>query len=218
MAKPTPQDIVKLAGTYLLDHPEELLRALVGAFTLRFGAPLSAVRHLIAEKLTGKKAPQDVVIEDAGPGLRISATVSAMGTPLRASLVLYVEDVDLSPAQIRVVTRIAELKLDVLTDEMSPLSGLIKSGALDLSKPGNLLAFMPKRPDMIVDAKDDRITLDFLRIPALAKNERLRRALNVVTPVVGIGAIRVRDEHLDVHLKANLFGLRAAFEAASSRG
>lgn len=218
MAKRTSQDLLKLAGTYLLDHPDELLRLLVGAVRLRFGLPLAAVRGLIALRLTGSKAPKDVLIEEAAPGLRVSATVNAMGTPLRASLVLYVEDVDLSAAHARVVTRIDQLKLTVLSDEESPLSGLIKSGALDLSKPGNLVAFMPKRPDALVEAKDDRITIDLLKVPALAANERLRRALSVITPVVGIRAIRTADEHLDVHLKANVFRLREALRAASSRG
>ncbi len=52
----------------------------------------------------------------------------------------------------------------------SPVAALLRSGALDLSKPGNLAAYMPKRPAMLVAAKDDRVTLDLMRHPKFAKD------------------------------------------------
>ena len=92
-----------------------------------------------------------------------------------------------------------------------------KAGALDLSKPGNLAAFMPKRPAALVDAKDDRVVLDLMKIPAIADNPKVKQALAVATPVVGVRAIKTRDDHLDVHLKADLSGLSAAIAAARGR-
>lgn len=214
MPRPNPRELLNKAGSYLKEHPEEIVRALRGALGLRFGVPIDALRYLVKEFGGGKKAPKDVVIESAPPGIRLAASVDAMGTPLRASLVVFVEELSVTPDEIRIAARIAEMSLKVIGESDSPLAGLIKSGALDLSKPGNLVAFMPKRPAALIDAKDDRVVLDLMKIPSIASNERVKRALQIATPIVGIRAIKTKDDHLDVHLKATLSGVSAAIAAA----
>jgi hypothetical protein len=214
MPKPNPKVLLCQAGNYLKEHPEEIVRALRGALGLRLGVPIDALRYLARELADGKKAPKDVVIEAAPPGLRLGLTVDAMGTTLRASLVVYTEELDIHLDSIRIGLRIAELTLHVLGESSSPLAGLIKSGALDLSKPGNLVAFMPKRPAALVEAKDDRIALDLMKIPKIAENPKVSRALRIVTPLLVVEAIRTKDDHLDVHLKATPSGLGAAIAAA----
>jgi hypothetical protein len=90
---------------------------------------------------------------------------------------------------------------------------LIKSGALDLSKPGNLVKFLPKRPPAIVEAENDRIVLDLMRVPAVANNMGLRRMLEIITPMLNIRAIETDRDHLYVALKASPRGLPAAIAA-----
>lgn len=214
MPKLEPKALARHAGSYLKEHPEEILRALRGALGLRVGVPIDALRFLVRELATGRRAPKDVVIEPAPPGLRLAGTVDVMGTTLRASLVVFVEELAVSPDEIRVGVRIADLALDVLGSSDSPLAGLLKSGALDLSKPGNLLAFMPKKPPALVSAKDDRLTFDLMKVPRIAENERVRKVLSVLTPVVGLRAIKTKDDHLDVHFRASLGGVPAAVAAA----
>jgi hypothetical protein len=214
MSKPDPVVLLRQAGTYLKQHPEEILRAARGALGLRFGVPIDALRYLARELGGGKKAPKDVIIEPAPPGIRFAATIDAMGTMLRASLIVTVDELSVSLEEARIVCRISEMSLQVLGDSNSPIAGLIKSGALDLSKPGNLVAFMPKRPPALVDAKDDKIVLDLLKVPQVAADRRVRRALAVLTPVVGVRAIRTKDDHLDVYFKASLGGVPAALAAA----
>jgi hypothetical protein len=216
MPRPNAQILLKTAGSYLKEHPEEILRAVRGAVGLRFGVPIDALRWLVRELGGGKRAPKDVVIESAPPGIRIAATVDAMGTTLRASLVMTVEELGVTTDQIRIAARISEMSLKVLSEGESPLSGLIKSGALDLSKPGNLVAFMPKRPAALIDAKDDRIVVDLMKVEKIASNPRLRRALAVVTPVVGVKAIKTKDDHLDVYFRADLGGVPAAWAAVQA--
>lgn len=214
MARPDPKAILTAAKSYLQQHPEELLRALRGALGLRIGVPLDALRYFARELGGGKKMPKDIVIESAPPGLRISMTVDAMGTALRVSLVVFVEELRVTSDEIRVGTRISELRLEVLEGTQSPIAALVQSGALDLSKPGNLVAFIPKRPPMIVDAKDDRIVVDVMKIPKVETNAKLRKLLAIATPVLGVRAIRSKDDHLDVHLRATPSGLPAAVAAA----
>lgn len=208
--------ILNAAKTYLRDHPEEIIRALKGAAGLRVGVPLDAFRYFARELAGGKKMPKDIEIDSAPPGLRISMTVEAPGSTLRVSLALFVEEVNISKDELRLGIRIADLKLKVLEGFQTPVAALVQSGALDLSKPGNLVAFIPKRPPMIIDAKDDRIVIDALKIPNLASNAKIRKALSVATPLLTVRAIRSKDDHLDVHLKASLGGLGSAITAARS--
>jgi hypothetical protein len=214
MARPDPKAILHAAKSYLQRHPEELVRAVRGALGLRIGVPLDALRYFARELGGGKKMPKDIVLESAPPGLRIAMTVDAMGTALRVSLVVFIEEIRVAADEIRVGTRISDLKLQVLEGGQSPVAALVQSGALDLSKPGNLVAFIPKRPPMIVDAKDDRIVIDVMKVPKVETNARLRKLLAVATPVLGVRAIRSKDDHLDVHLRATPSGLPASIAAA----
>lgn len=217
MPRPDKKAIVEAARGWLRDHPEELLRVLKGLFGLRAGVPLDALRYLARELGGGKKGPKDVVLDPAPPGLRAQMTVDAMGTPLRVSVVVTVEEIHVTLDEVKFVVRVSDLSLKVLDDAAtSPVAALIKSGALDLSKPGNLVSFMPKRPAMLVEAKDDRVTLDLLKMPKIAENRRIRKILAVVTPVLGVRAIRTKDDHLDVHFRATPSGVPEAIQAARS--
>lgn len=216
MPKPDPKLLLRRAGSYLKAHPEEITRALRGALGLRIGIPLDALRYLAREIGGGRRAPKDIVIEAAPPGLRVTLTVDAMGTPLRASFTVYAEEVDVRADAIQVGLRVANLKINVLGDESSPIAGFLRSGAIDLNKPGNLVSFLPKRPAALIDAKDDKFTLDLLKLPAVSKNATVARVLRICAPVLGVRALKTKDDHLDVHLKATPSGIAAAIAAARS--
>jgi hypothetical protein len=200
---PDKRALLTAAGRYLKAHPDEILRAARNAVVLRFGLPLDAFRWL-ATQAQGARAPKDVQIDAAPPGVRIAATVELMGTAVRACAVVFVERVVAGETEFLVELRLAEVTLQ-LADESAetPIAALLKSGALDLSRPGNLAAYMPKRPAMLVDAKDDRIVLDLLKHPKFAKNGTARRLLGLVQPLVRVEAVRTDPaEHLDVSLRA----------------
>jgi hypothetical protein len=213
---PKPKVLLKTAASYLKTHPEEIMRAVRGAFGLRLGVPLDALRYFAADMAKSPKAPKDVVIEARPPGLGIELTVRAMGSTLRVALTLFVEELQVGRQQALITARISDLGIKVLDGDDTPVAGLIKSGALDLSKPGNLMAYMPKRPEMLVEASDDRVVLDLMKLPKLANNPSVRRALGVITPVLNVAAVRTRDDHLDVHFAADPSGLAEAFSAARS--
>jgi hypothetical protein len=195
------REIAGAVGSYLKDHPEELWRLLRNALAMRFGVPLAALRWL-AVKGGGKKAPKDVELEAVPPGVRVGASLDLMGTPVRASAVVYIERVRANASELCLEIRLAQVSLKV-TDENSstPIAALLKSGALDLSKPGNLAAYMPKRPPILVDAKDDRIVIDLMRHPKFAKNEAALRLVRVLAPLVTVSGIESQSQHLDVALR-----------------
>lgn len=187
---------------YLKEHPEEFLRALRNAIALRFGVPIAALRWL-AGRVRGKKAPKDIDIAAVPPGVRVGATIDLMGTTVRASAVIYVQEVRFVPNEtLRIGLRLSEVSLKVLDDSETPVAALLRSGALDLSKPGNLAAYMPKRPPMLVEARDDRVVLDLMKHPKIGSDPKLARVLAVVLPLVTVASVETDREHLDVSLKA----------------
>lgn len=201
------------AKNYVLQHPEELLRAGKNALFWRFGVPLDLLRWL-AEQLPGQKAPKNIQIEAVPPGVRLGATLDLMGTVVRASGILYVEHVRFNAEELRLELRLADVSLKLLKDAPTPVATLIKSGALDLSKPGNLVAYMPKRPAFLVEAKDDRIVVDLMKHPTIARQNKW---VGLVTPFVSVGAIRTDWEHLDVTLRPLQHGISQAISSVRER-
>lgn len=197
------------AAAFLRDHPVELLRALRAAPKLRFGLPIAALRWLAAE-IESPKGPRDVVIDAQAPGIRIAATVEQMATQMRVQAHLTVTQVRLSDVELTVEVRLADVKIKLLDEgTQTPLAALIRSGALDLTRAANLVAHMPAKPPVLVQAVEDRLVLDFMRIPRLAKNHRLRRLIGTVSRLLNVRGIETEGEHLDVLLQLLPGGMSA---------
>ena len=205
--------ILSAAVDYVRRNPDEIAKVAVNAAVLRFGVPLAGLRWLSSQAKLPKKAPRDIDIGSAPPALRLSLSVDAMGTPVRASAAIKVDEVELSPDALRIGIKLSDVKLALLGESETPVATLIKSGALDLSKPGNLVKFLPKRPLAIVEAEADRIVVDLMKVPSVADNGRLRKALAIVTPVMAIRAIETDRDHVYLALRAIPRGLPRAVAA-----
>lgn len=201
--------MLEAAVGYVRKNPDEVVRAAVNATGLRFGVPLASLRWF-AGQIKGKQAPKDVEISSAPPALRFSAVVDAMGTAVRASAAIKIDEVTITEQSLRIGVRLRDVKLALVGDSDSPVATLIKSGALDLSKPGNLVKFIPKRPPAVVEADGDRVVIDLMKVPKLASDARLRYLLSVISPVLGIRAIETDRDHLYVKLRAMPAGLPEA--------
>jgi hypothetical protein len=208
--------LVSAAIGYVRENPQEIVKAAINATGLRFGVPLAALRWGAKQLKPGKKTPQDIEIGSSPPALRLSAIVDAMGTSVRASAAVKVDEVELSADALRVGVQLRDVKLALVGDADTPVATLIKSGALDLSKPGNLVKFIPKRPAAIVEADGDRIVVDLMKVQKIAGNKALRRVLSVVIPVLNVRAIETDRDHLYVALKASPSGIARAIEAIRS--
>jgi hypothetical protein len=84
---------------------------------------------------------------------------------------------------------------------------LIKSGALDLSKPGNLVKHVPNLPPVVVSAADDKIVLDLMKHPKIGGEARARNLVNLVTSVLTIHGVEADERHFDVSFRAFQGGL-----------
>jgi len=205
----SPRAMLEAAVRYVRKNPDEVVRQAVNATGLTFGVPLATLRWF-AGNLEGKKAPKDVEISSVPPALKLSAVVDAMGTPVRATASIKIDEVTLSEDSLRIGVRLRDVKLALAGEAESPVATLIQSGALDLSKPGNLVKFIPKRPPAVVEAEGDRIVIDLMKVPKLAKNPAMKKMLGILSPVLGIRSIETDRDHLWIKLRATPAGLPEA--------
>jgi len=205
---------LRSAGRFMVKNPTAMLSMARHALGMRIAVPLDAVRWFISNTPPSKKAPQDVTISPRPPAIGIGATVDLMGTTVRAGASIRVDKIEVSDTQFRVTLRISDVTMKVLGESFTPVAGLIKSGALDLSKPGNLAKFMPKRPPVLVEAHDDIIVLDLMQNPKFAANDRVRGILATMTPVVNVSGLSTDGDMLILQLRASPFGIPRALNAA----
>lgn len=202
------------AGRFVVRNPLSLFTLAKHAANLRVAVPLDAIRWVISNTPPSKKAPTDVSITARSPAIQVGATIELMGSKLRASTMITIEELRVFPEEMTVRLRLQETDMKVLDRSETPVAGLIRSGALDLSKPGNLAKFMPQRPAILVEAKDDYVVLDLLQVPKIANNFRLRKVLQRVTPVMSVAALGTDGDYLVLSLRATPSGLPKALAAA----
>lgn len=188
------------ASGYLRRNPGEISRAIRNLVGLRAGLPVDALRWLMEQAAKGGKV-EDPVITEVPPGLRVTASVDLMKTPVRASAVVYIDRVRLDADQIRLEVRLEEIWMEVIGDASTPVAALLRSGALDLSKPGELAKYMDL-PPVIVEARDNKLTMDLMREPKIGENPIVRQALAVVTPLLTMHGIESDEDHLNVVFRA----------------
>jgi hypothetical protein len=201
-------EVLQRICAFLIDNPDELVRILRNARGLKFGLPLAALRWA-ASAANSRGFPADIAIEAAPPGLQIRADVELKGTPVRVRAHVSIIDLRIMPGEFRVELRVTGVALELLDESVSPISVLIKSGALDLSKIGNLIAVLPKRPAFLVEAQGDRIVLDLMRHPALGR-PLVESLLTAITPLITVTGVASDQDHLDVKFGVLKQGLSGA--------
>lgn len=209
-----PKDALRTAGRYLQQNPDVLRKLATNARDFKLTIPLDAFRY-VAKKAEGKKnAPRDVVVEATPPGLTVRGLVAVMGTTLKFSATIRVDDVSVTQQEVRFQVKLSDVKVGVEGDGSSPVAALIKSGVLDLSKPGNIARYMPNRPASIVEAEDDHVVIDLMRDEKLTKNPKFSRAIALVTPVLGVRKIGTEGDALVVSLLPRREGVGELFSRA----
>jgi hypothetical protein len=192
---------LRSAGRFMVKNPTTMLSMARHALGMRVAVPLDALRWFIA-------------ITPRPPAIGIGATIDLMGTTVRAGASIRVDSIEVNDTQFKVTLRLSDVTMKVLGESFTPVAGLIKSGALDLSKPGNLAKFMPKRSPVLVEAHDDILVLDLMQNPKFAANERVRGILGTLTPVVNVSGLSTEGDFLILQLRASPFGIPRALNAA----
>ncbi|MEO6777359.1 MAG: hypothetical protein ABI467_30810 [Kofleriaceae bacterium] len=205
---------LRSAGRFMVKNPTTMLSMARHALGMRIAVPLDTLRWFIANTPPSKKAPQDITITPRPPAIGLGATIDLMGTTVRAGASLRIEQIEVTDQKFKVTLRLGDVTMKVLGESFTPVAGLIKSGALDLSKPGNLAKFMPKKPAVLVEAHDDVIVLDLMQNPKFAENDKIRGVLGTLTPVVQVSGMTTEGDFLILQLRASPFGIPRALNAA----
>lgn len=189
---------------YLRRHPGEILRSLRNAARLRFGIPVVALQWLATEfTSTSEGGARDIEIHPSPPGLRMLATFEQMGTLLRGSCVVIVERVILNANQACVELRLKDVAVKLVDESVqTPLAALIRSGTLDLSRVASLVAYLPSRPSALVEAVDDRLVIDLMKIHTETNPEKLQKIMGILAALLVVDSVETNAEHLDITLKA----------------
>ncbi len=203
---------LEAATQFLKSNPQEFTRFLRGGFGLRFGVPLAAFRWLISHAL-GEANTLDPTVEAASPGLKVAATIEKMETKMRVHATLYITRVTISAHELRMEMRLEGMHIDILSERRTIVSALINSGALDVSKPGDLINELPGIPDFVIEAEGERLVIDLMRAPKLANNPLVRHALGLASSIMTLQGVQTEDDHLDVVFRALPRGSAAAVTA-----
>lgn len=198
----------------MVKNPTTMLSMARHALGMRIAVPLDTLRWFIANTPPSKKAPQDVTVTPRPPAIGVGATVDLMGTTVRAGASIRIDRIEVSEGTFKVTLKLSDVTMKVLGESFTPVAGLIKSGALDLSKPGNLAKFMPKRPPVLVEAHDDILVLDLMQNPKFAENVKVQGILGTLTPVVQVSGLSTEGDFLILQLRASPFGIPRALNAA----
>jgi len=205
---------LRSASRFLVRNPLSIMKVVRHAANLRLAVPLDALRWFLANTPPKKNAPTDVTIGARPPAVHVGATINLMNTKVRTTVTVEVDELRIEPEELTLQLRLSNMDMQLLGDSDTPVAGLLKSGALDLSKPGNLVNFMPKKPDALVEARDDVVIIDLMKVPKFANSFRLRRVLQRLTPVVNVAALRTDGDFLIVALRATPMGFSRALAAA----
>jgi len=185
------------------------------ALGLRFGVPIVGLRWLATSGSEGAgKGPKDVEIEADPPGIKVAATIDMMGVAVRATSSIFIERIRASADELKLEIRLERTHLRVLDERAeSPVAALIRSGALDLTKSGNLAANMPKLNGLLGESTGNRLVIDLMKHPKIGSNAVVRRALGLVSSFISVHGIESDDRHVDVVLRAFPRGVGTAARA-----
>lgn len=211
LGNPLPRDALRASFDYLRRHPGVILTTARNFVGLRLTVPIEALRWLIDHMPPSRKAPKDIALGAAPPAISVAATSELMGNAFRAGADVTIEDVRASTDELVVTLRIDNMTLKALGPQDSPMANLFK--AMDMGDPAALLAMLPQKSPALVEAKMNRFVVDFLKIPNIASSSVVRRALEVVTPLLSIADVRTEGDLLTVGLRARPGGLSAALAA-----
>jgi hypothetical protein len=212
-----PKDALRSAARYLQQNPDVMKKVVHNVRDYKLTIPLDVLRY-VAKKAEGKKnAPKDVTLEAVTPALKVGGRVAVMGTALRFSVTILVDDVSVNKEELRFQVRLSGVKLDVEGDGSSPVVALIKSGMLDLSKPGNIVRYLPNRPPFLLEAEDDRIVMDLMREEKITKNPKVAKVLSILVPVFGLRRVLAEEDALVLELIPRREGVSELYERARDR-
>jgi hypothetical protein len=182
-----------------------LVDAARNAARLQLSVPLDLFRWLLERRPRGK-GPERIELYASPPAIGAALTVDLYGTKIDVSANLGIEAIENQPDTLRLSLRVRDLA--VRAPEGSPAAMMVQT--LDLKRPGTLMNLMPKRHNVLLEARDDLFVLDLFKIRALAENQTLRKVLAALSDAVSITRVYTEGDLLVIGINVNPFALPIA--------
>jgi len=112
--------------------------------------------------------------------------------------------------------RLRDVTLETNANAPGPLAASIREGRIDTSRPADLIGNMLGLPAFVADAAGDRVTIDLMALPGL-DDDRFRAWVAVGTGVLGVTAIDVVEDAVQIRLSPFPAGIRAVLRGALRR-
>lgn len=176
--------------------PVDALRLLSAALGGRVSIPLSWIRDRLAP-LSTKLALE---IEADSPGLHIHGEANALGAPISFAARIDADGVHVEGMKRTIRFRLTEVSLTTPDDAPGPLADAIRAGMIDTENPATLIGNMVSLPEMIVSAEGQDVVIDLMKVPAIARDERLRAAVAAASSYLGVTGIRTANDALVLRL------------------
>src|SRR5688500_1935885 len=113
---------LRSAGRYLFRNPRTLARVARHAVGMRVAVPLDALRWFVTHTPPGMRSPTDVTITAKPPAIAVGASIVLMGTKLRASAAIKVDELRVNGDEVRLSLRLSDVDLAVLGNSQSAVA------------------------------------------------------------------------------------------------
>lgn len=140
-------------------------------------------------------------VDEPRGGVRVRGEAFALGAPLRFAALLVPFGVVARPSARLVRLLVTDVSLSTTEEAPGPLAAAIRSGELDVSRVGDLIADMIEVPEAVVRAEGEHIEIDLLRLPGVSAHSGLVELVS--------GALTVTDVQVDASADALVLRLGA---------
>lgn len=174
----------------------DALRLAAHALGGRITIPLSWVRS----RLSGLGDKVLLEVSAATPGLLVRGEAHALGAAIVFSTRVDVGGIEVNGEQRTIRCRLTNVELRTDENAPGPLADAIRNGMIDTTQPGTLIGNMMALPDMIVEAQGQDVVVDLMRVPAIARDDLTRTAVATTTSLLGVTAVHVEDDAIQLKL------------------
>lgn len=197
----------------LQKSPRLLLLIFTQALKHRWIVPLDTIRFFLERGLKDIPMVQDWSLQAKPPGLLIHAKLSIMDNSVQVSMVLSIVQVDWTEEHFRIRVQADNVQVHAPSD--SPIHSML--ALVDLTKPGDLIAWLPSAIPGLVEGAGNQLVFDLFEIPAIRNKHWVLRTLQAIPHIARLVSVRAGRNVLVLQWHCMLRNLPAALHSLLSK-
>lgn len=199
----------KRALASLQKSPRLLLLMFTQALKHRWLLPLDAIRFFLEKGLHDVTMIEDWSLQAKPPGLLLRAKLSIMENHVQVSVVVSIVEIKWTEQCFRIRVQADEVHVHAPSD--SPIHSML--ALVDLTKPGDLIAWLPSAVPGLVEGTGNQVVFDLFEIPAIRNKRGLMRMLQAIPHIARLVSVRAGRNVLVLQWQCMLRNLPAAIQS-----